>query len=109
MPRRWRALIIIGAFLVVSAPVLWAADGDVVLKREGEDTSLPRAVFPHWIHRIRYRCYVCHPEPFDMQGSAPPITMDAIMAGRFCGGCHNGRTAWAVDAETCNRCHVQRP
>lgn len=98
-----------GALLAASAPALWAAEGDVILKRDEKEAALPRAVFPHWIHRIRYRCYACHPDPFDMQGAAPPITMDAIMAGRFCGACHNGATAWPVDAETCNRCHVPPP
>lgn len=82
-----------------------AADGDVVFKREGEEGSTPPAVFPHWIHRIRYTCYACHPSLFEMKAGANRITMDDIMAGKSCGVCHNGKAAWAVTFETCTRCH----
>ncbi|MBI3996245.1 MAG: cytochrome c3 family protein [Candidatus Omnitrophica bacterium] len=82
-----------------------AADGDVVFKREGQEGTTPPAVFPHWIHRIRYRCYACHASLFEMKAGAVRITMDDIMAGKFCGVCHNGKTAWAVTFETCARCH----
>lgn len=83
-----------------------AVDGDVTLRREGGEGPIAAAVFPHWIHRIRYRCYACHPAPFEMKAGANRISMDAIQAGKFCGTCHNGKIAWEVSFETCNRCHA---
>ena len=85
-----------------------AVEGDVVFKRQGGEAGTPPAVFPHWIHRIRYKCYACHPAPFEMKAGATPITMDAIQEGKFCGACHDGKIAWAVSFETWNRCHPAR-
>ena len=92
------------AGLLASASL--AVEGDVLFKRQGGEGGFPSAVFPHWIHRIRYKCYVCHPAITEMKAGANPITMDAIAAGKYCGACHNGKIAWAVTFETCNRCHV---
>ncbi len=83
-----------------------AAEGDLVFKREGGEGGIARAVFSHWFHRIRYRCYVCHPALFAMKANADKISMEAIQEGKFCGACHDGKIAWAVTFETCNRCHV---
>lgn len=80
--------------------------GDIPFKRKGEaEASVPVAVFPHWIHRIRYKCYACHPGLFEMKAGANKVTMEAIMAGKSCGTCHNGKIAWAVSFDTCARCH----
>lgn len=65
--------------------------------------SLPPSIFPHWVHRIRYACSACHPEPFAMEAGAAPVTMEQIQAGRSCGACHDGVTAFGV--LECNRCH----
>lgn len=83
-----------------------AVEGDVLFKRQGGEGGFPPAVFPHWVHRIRYKCYACHPALFEMKAGANAVTMDAIMAGKFCGACHNGKIGWAVGFETCNRCHL---
>lgn len=83
-----------------------AVEGDILFKREGEPGGTPPAVFPHWAHRIRFRCYVCHPSIFEMKAGATKITMDAIREGKLCGTCHNGKIAWEVSFDTCNRCHV---
>jgi len=82
--------------------------GDTTIPRVGADTSntVPLAVFPHWIHRSRYKCYTCHDKLFQMQAGADHITMDAISSGQFCSVCHNGKTAFAIGFETCERCHV---
>lgn len=94
------------AGLLVGAAL--AVEGDVVLKREGGEGGIPLAVFPHWFHRIRYKCYACHPALFEMKAGANKVTMDAIGKGKFCGACHNGKIAWGVSFETCNRCHVAK-
>ncbi|MFQ5914319.1 MAG: cytochrome c3 family protein [Nitrospinota bacterium] len=83
-----------------------AVEGDVVFKREGGETGTPAAVFPHWIHRIRYKCYTCHPAMFKMKAGADKVSMEAILEGKFCGACHNGKIAWPVTFKTCGRCHA---
>ncbi len=97
--------LLIAVFLVSAA---LAVDGDIGFKREGGDGGVPVATFPHWFHRIRYKCYACHPAVFEMKAGANKITMDAIGEGKFCGVCHNGKIAWAASFETCNRCHAEK-
>ena len=87
--------------------VALAVEGDVVFKRSGTEGDTPPAMFPHWSHRIRYKCYACHNSLFQMKAGEDVITMDAIMEGKFCGACHNGTVAWPATFETCSRCHVQ--
>ncbi len=81
--------------------------GDITFQRQAEGAGLdtPAAVFPHWFHRVRYKCYVCHSTIFKMKAGANVINMQDIMAGKSCGICHNGETAWAVSFDTCARCH----
>jgi c(7)-type cytochrome triheme protein len=86
--------------------VALAVEGDVVFKRESGEMGTQLAVFPHWKHRIRYKCYACHPSLFEMKAGADKVSMAAIQEGQFCGVCHNGTTAWAVSIDTCNQCHV---
>jgi c(7)-type cytochrome triheme protein len=96
------------ALLLVAGAAL-AVEGDVVLKREGTaEKGTPPSLFPHWIHRIRYRCYACHPKPFPMKSGATTMTMDALQEGKFCGACHDDKTAFGMSFETCGRCHVPK-
>lgn len=90
--------------------------GTLVLARVQDDSgnargvrvnSLPRAQFPHWVHRIRYRCKACHMEVFEPRSGANEITMQAIRDGQKCGVCHNGTTAFAPTMASCDRCHVR--
>jgi c(7)-type cytochrome triheme protein len=68
--------------------------------------SLPPAQFPHWVHRIRYRCKTCHMQIFEPRQGANRITMADIGAGQACGVCHDGQTAFASGFGECERCHV---
>jgi c(7)-type cytochrome triheme protein len=101
--RRLGLPLLVAAALGASAG---AQEGNVVLKREGGVTDPPPAVFPHWIHRIRYTCYACHPGP--IEPSSKPITHEAMATGQACGACHDGRTAWGIGFATCTRCHLAR-
>jgi len=77
---------------------------DVVLNRKSELEGVRPVVFPHWFHRIRYRCKVCHSElGFRMRAGSNVVTMADIIDGRFCGMCHNGQVAWSADR--CDLCH----
>jgi c(7)-type cytochrome triheme protein len=98
--------LVLASLLVTTA---LAVDGDIVFKRKpGEGGETPPAVFPHWAHRIRFKCYACHPSIVEMKAGANAITMDAISGGKFCGVCHNGKIAWEVGFNTCPRCHVEQ-
>ena len=82
--------------------------GDVVLDRNSMKEGVRPVVFPHWFHRIRYRCKVCHSElGFKMRAGANDVLMADISEGKFCGMCHNGEIAWS--AERCDLCHSGKP
>lgn len=82
--------------------------GNIVFQREAKGVSeIPPAMFPHWVHRMNFKCYACHDAIFQMKAGADAITMDAVRAGKFCGVCHNGKIAFAVGFDTCDRCHNQ--
>jgi c(7)-type cytochrome triheme protein len=100
---------VLGLLAALLASSALAVEGDVVFKRKGVTaTGTPPATFPHWIHRIRYRCYACHDDLFKMKAGGNEITMEAMSQGKSCGACHNGTIAWGTSFETCNRCHVPR-
>ncbi len=84
--------------------------GDLIMdsKMESmEKAGVKPVVFPHWFHRIRFKCKVCHEEIFILKKGANDITMKAIMEGEFCGKCHNGVIAW--EPIYCDRCHRYEP
>jgi len=101
-----------GHEVVIRRVLGWFAAGGTLargaavrLKRQGGPADPPPAVFPHWIHRIRYTCYACHPGPIGP--SSKPITHeDECRAGLR--SRHDGRTAWGIGFATCTRCHVTR-
>ena len=101
--------LLLAGLTLAGGGAAYGAPGDLVFEREGQQVegseAFPPSIFPHWVHRARYRCYVCHPAPFAMEQGANPITMDLIKQGQFCGACHNGQTAFSVDFQNCARCH----
>lgn len=72
-----------------------------------DSEEMPPAKFPHWLHRVRFKCSACHPALFEMKAGANKITMDEILGGKFCGSCHNGKVAWLVSFENCHLCHIR--
>ncbi len=80
--------------------------GDVVLNSKSESmkkAGVKPVVFPHWFHRIRFKCKVCHEDIFILKKGANDINMEKIISGKYCGKCHNGLIAWAP--LYCDRCH----
>mgnify|MGYP000152112419 FL=1 len=78
--------------------------GDVVINKYSDAAGMRPVVFPHWFHRIRFRCKVCHADlGFKFQAGGNDITMLKIIDGEYCGACHNGEIAWSV--ENCDICH----
>ncbi|MBI5505238.1 MAG: cytochrome c3 family protein [Deltaproteobacteria bacterium] len=100
------ALPLVALCLSLFAAPGWGTTlGDIFYSRDAGPADQPPAYFPHWVHRIKYKCYACHDALFPMQRGANP-TMAAMEKGASCGACHNGKTAFAVD--TCQRCHVSQ-
>ena len=82
--------------------------GDVVINNYSDDAGLRPVVFPHWFHRIRFRCKVCHGDlDFKFKAGGNDINMLKIFDGEYCGACHNGQIAWGV--ENCVLCHSGKP
>ena len=82
--------------------------GDVVINNYSDAAKMRPVVFPHWFHRVRFRCKVCHADlGFQFKAGGNQIDMLKIIDGQFCGSCHNGELAWS--AENCNLCHSAKP
>lgn len=106
----WRAhlTLIVLALGVLAASSAEAEYGDVVLNRQAEKEGVRPVIYPHWFHRLRFTCNVCHNEKgFKMRAGSNDITMEDIVDGRFCGMCHNNEIAWGP--ENCDRCHSGKP
>ena len=106
--RAARCLALAALVTLLTIPSVEAEVGDITFTRKEAGTEdIPPAIFPHWAHRLQFRCHVCHDAITVMKAGANPITMEAIQQGKYCGACHNGRTAFQATFETCPRCHRQ--
>lgn len=94
----------------LSQSTLLAAPGDIQFNREGGDPKeleqFPPSIFPHWIHRINYRCDACHNQIFEMVTGTTEINKDLMDQGKVCSSCHNGNEAFDDGFANCNRCHI---
>ena len=100
--------VLAGLVLILGSQNVHAEYGDVVINNYSDAAGMRPAVFPHWFHRIRFRCKVCHADlGFEFKAGGNKITMAKIIDGQFCGACHNGEVAWSV--ENCNMCHSGNP
>ena len=101
-PRIVKVLLTLCLFATVGT--IHAEYGDVILNKYSDKEGVRPVVFPHWFHRIRYRCKVCHSElGFKMRAGANDVLMSDIIDGKFCGMCHNSQIAWGP--ERCDLCH----
>lgn len=98
-------LITIGVFFTSSAS---AEYGDIVINNYSDKADMRPVIFPHWFHRIRFRCKICHADlGFKLQAGANKINMLNLINGEYCGACHNGEVAWSLD--NCELCHTAIP
>ncbi len=94
--------------LMLSASSVRAEYGDIVINNYSDEAGMRPAIFPHWFHRIRFRCKVCHADlGFKFKAGGNDIDMMKIIDGEFCGACHDGEIAWSID--NCNLCHSGKP
>jgi c(7)-type cytochrome triheme protein len=102
------AALALGLGLGSAALPAHAEYGDVVINNYSDSAGMRPVVFPHWFHRIRYRCKVCHADlGFKFKAGGNEINMVKVIDGQFCGACHNGEVAWSI--ENCNMCHSAKP
>jgi len=98
----------VAAFAALTQRAAHAEYGDVVLNNYSDAAGVRPVVFPHWFHRIRFRCKVCHSDlGFKFKAGGNEINMLKIIDGQYCGACHNGAVAWSV--ENCDLCHSGKP
>ncbi len=107
--RGWLWVIaLIACLLFVDLEPARAEYGDVVINNHSDKAGMPPVVFPHWFHRVRFRCKVCHADlGFKFEAGGNDITMLKVIDGQFCGACHNGDLAWNI--ENCGLCHSGKP
>jgi c(7)-type cytochrome triheme protein len=102
------ALLMLLALPLFAPTTARAEYGDVVINNFADAAGMRPVVFPHWFHRIRFRCKVCHADlGFKLKAGANEITMAKIIEGQYCGACHNGEIAWSI--ENCDVCHSGLP
>ena len=103
----WCGLALLLAAVFLSPPVE-AEYADVVINNYSDEAGMRPVVFPHWFHRIRFRCKVCHADlGFKFQAGGNEINMLKIIDGEYCGACHNGDIAWSI--ENCDLGHSGKP
>jgi c(7)-type cytochrome triheme protein len=92
--------------LLVSSAALGAAFPAVlrIPRRNPGVTYPPRAFFSHRSHET-FGCYACHPSIFPQQ-TLVGFTHQEMSEGKFCGRCHDSRTAFAIPGTVCTKCHV---
>jgi c(7)-type cytochrome triheme protein len=109
----WQRLLLIvvaaaATALMVDVDEARAEYGDIVINNYSDAAGMRPAIFPHWFHRVRFRCKVCHADlGFKFKAGGNEINMVKIIDGQYCGACHNGDLAWSV--ENCNLCHSAKP
>jgi len=102
------AMMMLGVFMLLTPFPSSAEYGDVVINKRAEQAGMRPVIFPHWFHRIRFRCRVCHTEVgFEIRAGSNNILMSDIIEGRFCGKCHNNKIAWGP--QNCQLCHSGLP
>jgi len=105
----WMAVAVVAAtFSFAYFEAAKAEYGDVVINEFSDEAGMRPVVFPHWFHRIRFRCKVCHGDlGFKFEAGGNGINMLKIIDGEYCGACHNGNVAWSI--ENCDLCHSGIP
>ncbi len=78
-------------------------DLDILMTRVGDQGYV---IFPHKQHTEWLDCSNCHEEIFASKAGTTPVTMMAILEGRYCGRCHG---AVSFPLSECARCHSKHP
>jgi c(7)-type cytochrome triheme protein len=78
-----------------------------VHKQEMIDAGLKPVIYPHWVHRMFFRCKVCHEDLEIMERGANKLSQAQIEDGKTCGACHNGTVSFDASLKVnCEKCHM---
>jgi len=106
--RSGRSIVAVVVACLIPVMIAWAEYADVILNNNSENEGVAPVIFPHWFHRIRFQCSVCHVElGIKMRAGATGIGMEQLVNGQYCGACHDGEIAWPID--NCDLCHSGKP
>ena len=104
----WLLAAVVGFAVMFSA--VWGytqmpVPADITFKQTGE---LSPTVFSHKAHLVKNPdCTACHTQIFQMKAGGTkegkPIQLAELMAGKYCGTCHNGQKAFPITE--CVKCH----
>jgi c(7)-type cytochrome triheme protein len=91
--------------LIMFAGGAFAVQSGKTLEFEGKGAG--KVIFDGKVHADKgNKCGACHTKIFQMKKGTAKINMADINAGKFCGECHNGKTAFKTsDAANCAKCH----
>lgn len=103
-------LFVVGALYLAPSPVQAQVPPDFTY--EGTK-PMPPVTFSHKFHvtEKKRQCPDCHTKVFQMKkmSAAKEMSMATINQGKFCGACHDGKTAFSSkDAKSCSRCHKKK-
>lgn len=102
--------IVLVLLAITISPEVQAEYADVIINKRAEKEGMRPVIYPHWFHRIRFTCNVCHnANGFIMKAGANNITMAEIVDGKFCGMCHNDEIKISWSLERCDMCHSGKP
>jgi c(7)-type cytochrome triheme protein len=85
-------VVVLGAAMALSA-TLFAVPAEIrvpIVKEHGKADPPAAGLFAHWRHD-QYQCFDCHPTLFPRERKG--FTHEQMDDGRFCGACHDGKTA----------------
>jgi c(7)-type cytochrome triheme protein len=111
MTRHSRSLAIAAVLVMCFGAVAGSQDmpklpGPIKMTRTGDSPG--QVTFNHETHvdATAPACTACHPAQFRILKASPrraPVTHTEMDKGRYCGSCHNGKKAFAL--EDCTACH----
>ena len=102
------SLAVLALAAVLGAAVTYASNadhgGDIIFIK-----PVKAVLFSHKFHAedMGLSCETCHDTIFPMGGTQDKedFTMKSLYAGKYCGTCHDGKSAFGSDTQ-CNRCHI---
>jgi c(7)-type cytochrome triheme protein len=84
--------------------------GNVVMSNYAARIDSDPVVFPHWLHRAKFTCRLCHVDlGFSMVAQETDVKESDNQNGLYCGACHNGTMAFAAEESVVTRAVRARP
>lgn len=104
--RRGTSAILVAVLVAVGAVATAAGTPAFITLAQPDSPEMAPVVFKHWKHQRAHKCYTCHPGVFSESEKAV-FDHDDMDAGKYCGACHDGKTAFVPSDAECEVCHVE--